>query len=294
MNKTAVSNLFSGGWTVPKQYFAPLLITGILLAAHISFGILDSYQKLLTAIIVAIATEMALHKLVTGKFRNANSAYVSGISAGILVRSPLIWPFALCAAISIASKYVLRYKGRHIWNPTNFGVVAIILIASDSAAVLSIQWGNNMWAMAVIWMVGLISLWKINRLNITLTYIASFVVFAWVRSLATGDPFLAEVAPLTGPMYQLFALFMMTDPKTTVKSRMGQNGVAFAIALVEMFFRLGEAVYAPFYALFIIGPVALVIEDYIAQKRTRVENQSRRNGTGKRHDTTLHTESQRK
>lgn len=269
MNRTAVTGFFENGITIPKQYFAPLLITGILLAAHISFGILDSYQKLLTAILFAVLTELVLHRLVTGKFRNLSSAYVSGISAGILVRSPLFWPFALCAAISIASKYVLRYKGRHLFNPTNFGVVAIIFIASDSAAVLSIQWGNNMWAMFVIWAVGLISLWKINRLNITLTYISAFIVFAWVRSLYTGDPFLAEVAPLTGPMYQLFALFMMTDPKTTVQSRMGQNLVAFSIALLEMFLRLNEAVYAPFYALFIIGPIALIIEDQIYQRRLK-------------------------
>lgn len=271
MSKVATTGFLNNGITIPKQYFAPLLITGILLAAHISFGILDSYQKLLTAIAFAVATELVLHRVVTGKFRNLSSAYVSGISAGILVRSPLFWPFALCAAISIASKYVLRYKGRHLFNPTNFGVVAIILIASDSAAVLSIQWGNNMWAMFVIWAVGLVSLWKINRLNITLTYITSFIVFAWVRSFITGDPFLAEVAPLTGPMYQLFALFMMTDPKTTVKSRMGQNAVAFSIALLEMFLRLNEAVYAPFYALFIIGPIALIIEDQIYQRKLKEE-----------------------
>ena len=80
---------------------------------------------------------------------------------------------------------------------------------------------------------------------------------------------MAEVAPLTGPMYQLFALFMMTDPKTTVKSRMGQNMVAFSIALLEMFLRLNEAVYAPFYALFIIGPIALIIEDQLNQRKLR-------------------------
>ena len=268
MSKVATTGFLKNtGITIPRQYFAPLLITGILLAAHISFGILDSYQKLLTAILFAVATELGLHRLVTGKYRNLSSAYVSGISAGILVRSPLFWPFALCAAISIASKYVIRYKGRHLFNPTNFGVVALIFIASDSAAVLSIQWGNNMWAMFIIWAIGLVSLWKINRLNITLTYILSFILFAWVRSFYTGDPFLAEVAPLTGPMYQLFALFMMTDPKTTVKSRMGQNVVAFSIALLEMFLRLNEAVYAPFYALFIIGPIALIIEDQMNQRK---------------------------
>lgn len=276
MSRISAITSWGGSLTIPKQYFAPLLITGILFAAHISFGILDSYQKLFTAISVAIATELLLHRLVTGKYRNLGSAYVSGISAGILVRSPILWPFALCAAISIASKYVLRYKGRHIWNPTNFGVVAIILIASDSAAVLSIQWGNNMWAMFIIWAIGLISLWKIKRLNIAMTYILSFIAFAGVRSLVTGDAFLAEVAPLTGPMYQLFALFMMTDPKTTVKSKSGQNMVAFSIAFVEMLFRLNEAVYAPFYALFIIGPIALVVEDYLKNKKSRdVDNRKK-------------------
>lgn len=273
MSKVATIFGLEKGFSVPKQYFAPLLITGILLAAHISFGILDSFNKLLTAITVAVITELILHRIVTGKFRNLSSAYVSGISAGILVRSPLLWPFALCAAISIASKYVLRYNGRHIWNPTNFGIVALIVIASDSAAVLSIQWGNNMWAMFVIWIIGLVSLWKINRLNIALTYILAFIAFAWVRSIYTGDLFLAEVAPLTGPMYQLFALFMLTDPKTTVKNRTGQNAVVLVIAFVEMILRLNEFVYAPFYALFIIGPIALIIEDYLLEKRGSKANE---------------------
>jgi len=276
MNKTAITGYLKNGISVPKQYFAPLLITGILLAAHISFGILDSYQKLFTAIIIAVLTETVLHRAVTGKYRNLSSAYVSGISAGILVRSPLLWPFALCAAISIASKYVLRYKGRHIWNPTNFGVVMIILLASDSAAVLSIQWGNNMWAMFIIWIIGLVSLWKIRRLNIALTYILAFIFFAWIRSLYSGDPFLAEVAPLTGPMYQLFALFMMTDPKTTVKNRIGQSAVAFIIAMVEMFFRFNEAVYAPFYALFIVGPIALIIEDQIEERKLKLQEKEQK------------------
>ncbi len=260
MSKTAT--LKKPAFEFPKAYIGPLLISGILLAAHLSFGILDSYWKLATAIGVSFLTEAVLYYLMFGKTRNMASAYVSGISAGILVRSPMVWPFALCAMISIASKYVLRYKGRHIWNPTNFGVVMIILLASDSAAVLSIQWGSNMWAMLVIWLVGLVTLWKIKRFHITFVYIISFLIFGWFRSLYTGDAFLAEIAPMTGPMYQLFVLFMMTDPKTTLSTRNGRMLVAFLIALVEFFFRLNEAVYAPFYALFIVGPIALIVEDW--------------------------------
>lgn len=254
-------------FTFPKSYIGPLLISGILLAAHLSFGILDSYQKLIVAVVASFLTEIVLHMLVTGGWRNLSSAYISGISTGILVRSPLYWPFALCAMISIASKYVLRYKGRHLWNPTNFGVVALIMIASDSAAILSIQWGSNMWAMFVIWVIGLFTLWRIKLFHISAVYVCSFFLFAWIRSLITGDPLMAEIAPVTGPMYQLFALFMITDPKTTLSTVKGRCIVAFLIGLVEFFFRLNEAVYAPFYALFLVGPAALVIEDFLKERK---------------------------
>jgi Na+-translocating ferredoxin:NAD+ oxidoreductase RnfD subunit len=207
-----------------------------------------------------MATEAVFHKIVTGEWRNVSSAYISGNSAGILVRSPMIWPFALCAAISIASKYVFRFRGTHIWNPTNFGIVIMLLIASDSMAVLSIQWGSNMWAMLAIWIVGLAVISKVKLFHVCAVYVLSFIGFAWLRSIYTGDLFLAEVAPLTGPMYQLFVLFMITDPKTTVSTKRGRMIVAFLIAAVEMGFRLGEAVYAPFYALFIVGPIALIAE----------------------------------
>lgn len=247
-------------FSFPKSYIGPVLISCILLAAHISFGILDSWTKLGAAVLTAFLAESFLHRFLFGKWRDLSSAYVSGISAGILVRSPLVWPFALCAAISIASKYVLRFRDRHIWNPTNFGVVVMLLIASDSMAILSIQWGNNMWAMLVIWIVGLVTIWRVNRFNICASYILSFIAFSWLRSLFSGDTFMAEVAPLTGPMYQLFVLFMITDPKTTVKSKRGQSLVAVLIALAEFFFRLNEAVYAPFYALFIVGPIAMIVE----------------------------------
>ena len=250
-----------------KTYMAPLLITGIPLAGHLSFGILESYDKFIAAILASFAAELVLGRFITGKWRNLTSAYISGISVGILVRSPMIWPFVLCSLLSISSKYVLRYKGTHIWNPSNFGIVALMIIAADSAAVLTVQWGNNMWAMMVIWAVGFFSLYKVDRFHICATYVLSFLAFGWLRSVYTGDPYLSEIALITGPMYQLFVLFMITDPKTTVQSRKGQYLVAFLIAFVEMIFRLNEAVYAPFYALFLVGPISLFIELWWKQQK---------------------------
>jgi Na+-transporting NADH:ubiquinone oxidoreductase subunit NqrB len=184
---------------------------------------------------------------------------------GILVRSPMLWPFVLCSVLSIMSKYVLRVKGRHLWNPSNFGLCVLFFPAAYGMldiAPLNTQWGNNMWPMLVIWAVGLYTIWKVKRFHITATYIVAFVALAAVRGVVTGDGFWTEVAPLTGPMYQLFALFMITDPVTTVSSKKGEMAVTVLIAIVEFFLRLAEFIAAPFYALFLVGPAAMLVEMY--------------------------------
>ena len=210
--------------------------------------------------------EVALGRLMYGKWPHVASAYITGISVGILIRSPLVWPYVVCSLLSITSKYVLRVRNRHIWNPSNFGVTAMLWLAPSTVAVLSIQWGNMLWPMVIIWVLGAVTVWRVQRLHITATYVGSFLVFSFLRSVITGDPLVSALAPITGPMYQLFIFFMITDPRTTVRPRWGQCAVVFSVALLEMVLRLGEVVYAPFYALFLVGPPAILIELLRAQR----------------------------
>src|SRR5450432_4703622 len=156
-----------------NRYLSPLLITFVLLVGQLSYGILESYTRTLLAIAVSLAAELILGRMFFGKWPNLASAYITGISVGILVRSPAFWPYALCALISITSKYVLRVHGRHIWNPSNFGISAMLLLAGDSVASLSIQWGNNLSAMLVIWVLGCIIVMRLHRFHITATYVVS-------------------------------------------------------------------------------------------------------------------------
>jgi Na+-translocating ferredoxin:NAD+ oxidoreductase RnfD subunit len=120
--------------------------------------------------------------------------------------------------------------------------------------------------MLVIWILGLFIVIRAKRFHISLTYVAGFILFSYLRSLITGANFITELAPLTGPMYQLFVFFMITDPATTVSNKKGQVLVAFLIALVEFVLRLNQFIYAPFYALFLVGPVAMVIHLYLKHK----------------------------
>ena len=120
--------------SLDNRYIAPIFITCILVTAHFSFGVLESYQKTALAIVASILAELVLGRVFFGKWPNVASAYITGISVGILVRSPAFWPYVLCSVISITSKYVLRVKGRHIWNPSNFGISAMLFLAPETVA----------------------------------------------------------------------------------------------------------------------------------------------------------------
>lgn len=255
--------------SLDNRYVPPMFITLILLGAQLSYGVLESYERTLLAIGTAIALELILGRIFLGKWLNVASAYITGISAGILLRSPWFWPYALAAALAITSKYVVRFKGKHLFNPSNFGISVVLFLLPASAAMLSIQWGNNLASMVVIWLIGSIIIWRLRRFHISATYVVSFLVLAVIRSWMIHEPWLSEVSPITGPEYQLFIFFMITDPKTTVRSKKGQCIVAFLVALLEMFFRLDQSVYAELYALFWVGPIAMLVEMWLDSRRAK-------------------------
>jgi Na+-transporting NADH:ubiquinone oxidoreductase subunit NqrB len=259
-----------------NRYLAPLLITCILIVGDLSygfieshssplmsrltFGLINSYSPTFVAILASIGLELIIGRVMIGRLPHLASAYITGISVGILIRSPELSPYILCSGLAIASKYAIRIRGRHLWNPSNLGVSMMLFLAPLSVASLSLQWGNEIWPVIIIWSLGLVILYRLGRLHISLSYALAFVVLAKIRSWITGDSWLTEAAPITGPMYQLFIFFMLTDPKTTTRARWSQRTVAIAIAIVESVFRLRQVVQAPYYALFLVGPFANVIE----------------------------------
>lgn len=242
------------------RYVPPLFLTMILLIGHFSYGIFKSQWTILAAIGTSVFVELIMGRIFTGKWKNLSSAYISGISVGILVRSTMIWPYMVTAAISIMTKYLFRYKGQHIFNPSNFAISWMLIAAPYGIAILSVQWGNDLLPMTAIWIAGLVIVWRARRLHITVTYVLSYVLFAWIRSILIGGQFLTELSPLTGPMYQLFIFFMITDPPTNVRSKKGQILVAFLVAALEFVLRMNHFIYAPFYALFIVGPIAKLLD----------------------------------
>lgn len=272
MTEGLLKRLWSRLGTLDPRYLISFLITLILVLGEAFYGILGGYERLAITLGVCVATEVALSWLIRGHIASLQSAYVTGLSLSLLLKpqAGLIWPFALGAFLAIASKYVLMLRGRHLWNPSNFAISLLLVLAPSRIALLSHQWGNHLATNVVIWTFGLLIASRVRVLHVTLTYVACYLVLAALRSTLVGTPLLAELAPITGPMYQLFIFFMITDPRTTVHTKRGRIIVVAIVALVEAAIRVaGDYNVAaltllypapPILALAIVGPIAMAID----------------------------------
>jgi Na+-translocating ferredoxin:NAD+ oxidoreductase RnfD subunit len=274
---TAVErNVFARAWDwsnkIDQRYLIAFLITLVLLAAQLRYHMFGGYERLAISLGVCIATEAALSWFDRGKVVNLLSAYISGISLTLLTKPQggALWPFVIGGFLAISSKYVLRYRDNHLWNPTNFAICALLLLAPSRVSVLSHQFGNDLTTNLVIWAFGLVIAARVGVLHITLAYVASFLVMNSLRATLMGQAILPEIAPITGPMYQLFLFFMITDPRTVVKGKQRQIIVAVLIALMETAIRFASDQGWPLPTAFnaapalislaLVGPVAKFLD----------------------------------
>ncbi|NUO37859.1 MAG: hypothetical protein HOQ19_16895 [Gemmatimonadaceae bacterium] len=269
------------GRQLDPRYLIAGLITLVLVTAQLRYHVVGGYERLALALFVCVATEAVLSWFDRGHVVNLLSAYISGISLTLLLKpqGSALWPFVLGGILAIASKYVLRRGDNHLWNPTNFAIVALLLLAPERVSVLSHQWGNDLPTNLVIWCFGLVIAARVRVLHITLAYVIAFLVLNGLRSVVLGQPVLPELAPITGPMYQLFVFFMITDPRTVVRGRRKQIVVAVIVALAEVLIRLAADRGVPLpvaftaapalVALWLVGPIAKWID--LRSTRGRVE-----------------------
>lgn len=268
---------------IDARWFSASLLTLILAVGQWKYQILgDDYRGWAVAFGTSVLAEFVLFRLHVGGWAHILSAYISGNSVAILLKpqGDLLWPYAVAALLSIGSKYVLRYEGKHLFNPTNFGICALLLLAPSQVSILSHQWGNDWGIVLTIWVVGLVIVLRAKVWHLTIGYLALFAALAWVRTLFNHHDFRAEVGPITGPMYTLFVFFMVTDPKTIVSGRGKQLLVLLLIALLECAIRMGIdfelisgdnplAVAPGMYALFFLGAPAFWLE-LRARRRQRL------------------------
>ena len=242
----------------PRLHLASVIIS-LQVLGQVAFG----FELSIAQILVSLATCGILEFVITFARRRVimwpASALLTGNGVSFILRVPGTehgdwwslhgwWIFAGTAAIALLSKYVIRIRGRHIFNPSNFGLVLCFLaIGPEHAEPLDFWWGPmSPWmglALAIIIGGGLVILLRIGLFQIALTFWVLFAVAIGVLA-ASGHAMTARwhLGPITGfefwrivvfsPEVLIFLFFMITDPKTTPARPIGRRWYAGSVALL--------------------------------------------------------------
>jgi Na+-transporting NADH:ubiquinone oxidoreductase subunit NqrB len=215
----------------PRLYqigtLASLLVYGIW---WLDFDIALSRVALLLATV--LATQWTCDRLAgTGQpFRlGARSAVISGLSLCLLLRTNRPDLAMLAAVVTIASKSLIRVNGKHVFNPTNAGIVAMLLL-TDQVWVSPGQWGAAAFFGFLMACAGSLVVNRAARSDVTYAFIAFYCALLFGRSLSLGEPLTIPLHRLESGALLLFAFFMISDPKTTPDSRIGRVLFAALVA----------------------------------------------------------------
>jgi Na+-transporting NADH:ubiquinone oxidoreductase subunit NqrB len=188
-----------------------------------------TWFRAIFVIVAAIGSQWLCSRIWSVKF-DPRSAAISGLSLALLARSNSILLLFAAAAIAVSSKFIIRWRGKHIFNPTNFAIVAL-MIATPGVWVSPGQWGNVAFFGFLITCLGGLVVNRASRSDVTYAFIVAWSAVLIGRSLWLGEPLTIPLHRLENGALLLFTFFMISDPKTTPDSRLGRILFAVLVAL---------------------------------------------------------------
>lgn len=234
-----------------------------------------------TAVLTAMAVQLLLSKLLSklrpreisqpplsfnGPF-NWRSPLISALGLSLLLRTDHITTMALAAAMAIASKFVFKANNKHFFNPANFGIIAALVLTQD-AWISPGQWGEELWYGLIFLGAGGIVLKRVGRWDTTVMFLGCYAAMEAVRNVYLGWTWDVWLHRMSSGSLLLFALFMVTDPRSIPNARPARLGWASAIALLT--FILRNQFYmttAVFWALFLLAPLTILLDKAWAAPR---------------------------
>ncbi|HEX9259719.1 MAG TPA: hypothetical protein VF855_09300, partial [Acidimicrobiales bacterium] len=250
---------------LPKLRDPRLHVAAVTISLHVLGQVGLHFQvsvpQILAAILTCALIDVAITFRSTGSFVWPASAMLTGSGVALILRVPTTPPgdhwtfhawyvFAGVAAFSLLTKYLFRYRGSPIFNPSNVGlVVAFVVLGSSRVEPLDFWWAPlNGWmiaAYAVILVGGTLITRRLRLLAGALTFwvtlAAGLAVVAAVGHCMTARWAFAPVcgfdywrAIVTSPEVLIFMFFMITDPKTVPRGRVGHIVFCLLVALTSL------------------------------------------------------------
>ena len=242
----------------PRLQVASVIVT-IHVLGQVTLGFQVSVPQILAAILTCAVIEVAITFRTRRAFVWPASAMLTGSGVALILRVPSTppgehwsthawWVFAAVAAFALSTKYLVRYRGSHLFNPSNIGLVIVFLVfGSTRLEPLDFWWSpldaGMIAAYAVILVGGLLITARLGLLAVAATFwitiAASLALLAssghcmvarWAFSPVCGADYWRAVT--LSPELLVFMFFMITDPKTVPAGRRGRIVFGFAVAVL--------------------------------------------------------------
>lgn len=220
---------FSQLWQSDPRFYQITVLSSLLIygTGWLTFDIQLIY------IVIIIFTALLTQLLCTFWLKlpfDWRSPLISALSLCLLLRTSSLLLVSLTAVITILSKFTLRWNHKHIFNPTNFGLVTMMLI-TEQVWVSPGQWGSNVFFGFLLACLGGLVIHRATRSEVTYAFVVSYIIMLLTRAWWLGDPWAIPLHQLESGALLLFAFFMISDPKTTPNSKTGRILFGFLVAM---------------------------------------------------------------
>ncbi len=242
---------------------------GLLFVFQLIFSDFGSDLKVLSVTLFgAILGQYCAQKYFSLPVLDLKSPLITSLSLTLLLKTNFIWIYFLAALLAMASKFLIRIGNKHIFNPANIAIVALLLIAPYYVWISPGQWGSAVWfGFGLMCFAGLV-LGHATRIDTALFFLTSYVGLLLGRALWLGDPLDIAMHQMQSGALLIFTFFMITDPKTTPDHRFGRFLFTFAVALIgfslQFSFQIREGL---FYALAIVCIIRPIIDWLLVHER---------------------------
>ena len=188
------------------------------------------------------------------------SALITALGLCLLLRSNSPQTMAIAGCLAIASKFLFRHHNKHFFNPANFGIIAALTLTND-AWVSPGQWGTDWWYLLLFLGLGGVVLKQVGRWDTSIAFLLAYGGLEALRNFWLGWSWDVWQHQFMSGSLLLFALFMLTDPRSIPNSQKGRlvwsGAIAISTFILQHYFYLSTAI---FWSLFIVSPLTVLLD----------------------------------
>jgi Na+-transporting NADH:ubiquinone oxidoreductase subunit NqrB len=194
------------------------------------------------------------------KLSSLKSALITALGLSLLLRADHYTTILLASSLAILSKFLFQVERKHFFNPANFGIISALILTND-AWVSPGQWGDDGWYALLFAGTGGMVLRRVGRWDTTAAFLGAYAALEALRNYWLGWSWDVFFHRLTSGSLLLFALFMLTDPRSIPNARVGRLLWAGCIAGVAFILRNQFFIStAVFWALFMLSPLSVLLD----------------------------------